>query len=195
MKSVKNIFKLSRTQWISVAVLASSVGLAAAVTVTSFTSGTLISASAMNANFTALVNALPAVKTLQTTSSGLFPAAEGDLRTFPVTTLGAGQVVITMSGYLRITHTTGTASQISLFVRQAATKFRVITQLVPAGNPTASVINEPFSFTAAFPVAAAGTNNIIVSGLSNVPTDWGDCGAVVLGCPVVTLQYVPGTLP
>jgi hypothetical protein len=57
MKSGKNIFKLSRSQWIGVAVLASSMGLAAAVTVPNiFVPNTPISASQMNANFAALGN-------------------------------------------------------------------------------------------------------------------------------------------
>jgi hypothetical protein len=61
MEPGKNFFKLSRSQWISVAVLASSLGVAAAVSLTTFTAGTTISASAVNANFTALNNALPQV--------------------------------------------------------------------------------------------------------------------------------------
>jgi hypothetical protein len=61
MESRKNIFKLNRSQWISVAVLASSLGVAAAVSLTTFTPGTTISATAVNANLTALNNALPQV--------------------------------------------------------------------------------------------------------------------------------------
>jgi len=57
MKSGKSIFKLSRSQWIGVAVLASSMGLAAAVTVPNiFSAGSTISASQVNANFAALGN-------------------------------------------------------------------------------------------------------------------------------------------
>lgn len=62
MKSETSIIKLSRSQWISVAVLASSLGLAAAVTIPNvFTAGTTISASQVNANFNALNGALPLV--------------------------------------------------------------------------------------------------------------------------------------
>jgi hypothetical protein len=59
MKSGKSIFKLSRSQWTSIAVLASSLGVAAAVTLPfpTFTAGTPISASQVNANFAALANA------------------------------------------------------------------------------------------------------------------------------------------
>ncbi len=59
MKFGKNLFKLSRSQWIGVAVLASSLGLAGAVTLTTFTAGTQISATDVNNNFSALNNALP----------------------------------------------------------------------------------------------------------------------------------------
>ena len=220
MESRKNILKLSRSQWISVAVLASSLGLAIAVTIpNSFTAGTTISATQMNANFTALGTAVttaetalaaaqtqitalnstqPAVKSFQTTPSIIPTAAEGDLKTFTVTTPGAGQVVITMSGWFRFAHVTNipvTGSFVSLFARQGATKFRAVTDAVPPEYPSHNPTIHTFSFTAAFPVAAAGAHDIIVSGLSNVGVDWGDCGAAVNGCPIVTLQYVPGTLP
>jgi len=65
MKSGKSIFKLSRSQWISVAVLASSLGIAAAVTVpNTFTAGTAVSSSQVNANFTALGNAVTNLESL-----------------------------------------------------------------------------------------------------------------------------------
>ena len=59
MKSGKKLLKLSRSQWISVAVLASSLGLAVAVTIpNTFTTGTAISSAQMNANFSALATAV-----------------------------------------------------------------------------------------------------------------------------------------
>ena len=195
MEKRKSIFKLSRGQWISVAVLASSLGVAGAVTIpNTFTAGTTISAAQVNANFNALATTQPAAKTFQTTSAS-FPGTEGDLKTFSVTTPGAGQVMITMGGYVRIAHATGTGSAVSLFVRQGATKYRVVTEFVPSIYPSANPTIHTFSFTAAFAVASAGAYDIIVSGLSNVGADWGDCGPVVQGCPVVTLQYLPATLP
>jgi hypothetical protein len=64
MKSAKELLKLSRSQWISVAVLASSLGLAVAVTIpNTFTTGTAISSAQMNANFAALGTAVTAVET------------------------------------------------------------------------------------------------------------------------------------
>ena len=70
MKSGKSIFKLSRSQWISVAVLASSLGLALAVTVpNTFTAGTPASATQVNDNFTALVTAVTAAEAALTTAN------------------------------------------------------------------------------------------------------------------------------
>jgi hypothetical protein len=58
----KSVFSmLSRSQLIGIAVMASAVTVAGAVSLTSFTPGTTISASAVNANFQALNNALPLV--------------------------------------------------------------------------------------------------------------------------------------
>ena len=77
MKSGKSIFKLSRSQWISVAVLASSLGLAVAVTVpNSFTAGTPASATQVNDNFTALVTAVTAAETALTTAQARITALE-----------------------------------------------------------------------------------------------------------------------
>lgn len=57
------MFKLSRSQWVSVAILISSLGLAAAVTIPNvFTSGTSISSSQVNANFSALGTAVTAAE-------------------------------------------------------------------------------------------------------------------------------------
>jgi hypothetical protein len=65
MKSLKKLLKLSRGQWISVAVLASSLGLAVAVTIpsTPFVAGTPASASEVNANFTTLATAVTTLET------------------------------------------------------------------------------------------------------------------------------------
>jgi len=70
MEPRKSIFQLSRSQWIGIAVLASSLGVAAAVSLTTFTAGTTISASAVNSNFTALNNALPQVWASSDSTSG-----------------------------------------------------------------------------------------------------------------------------
>jgi hypothetical protein len=69
MKSLKKLLKLSRTQWISVAVLASSLGLAVAMTaIPHFTTGTPISSTQMNTNFD---NVVAAVTTLETKVNAL----------------------------------------------------------------------------------------------------------------------------
>jgi hypothetical protein len=71
MKSGKKLFKLSRSQWIGVAVLASSLGLAVAVTIpNTFTAGTAISAAQMNANFAAMGTAVTAAETTLATAQG-----------------------------------------------------------------------------------------------------------------------------
>jgi hypothetical protein len=71
----------------------------------------------------------------------------------------------------------------------------MMTYYLPSVYPTNSVQLEPFSFTTSWPVAA-GSNSVVVSGVISGPTgDWGDCGAVVQGCPWITFQFHPDTLP
>ena len=98
MESRKNIFKLTRSQWISVAVLASSLGLAIAVTIpNTFTAGTTISASAVNANFNALNSALPLVWAATDTGSAgttLVAAGRTIINSVPINAPSAGNLVV-----------------------------------------------------------------------------------------------------
>lgn len=104
MKSVKNIFKLSRAQWISVAVLASSLGLAVAVTLPNiFVAGTTISAGQVNANFAALNGALPLVwASTDTTGGGISITAGGktEVNSVSINAPAAGFVVISGSVFI-----------------------------------------------------------------------------------------------
>lgn len=178
-----------------------------------FTAGTSAQAAQVNANFAAVQAAVddndarittiegaarPAAKTFQTTSAQ-FPDAEADMRTISVTVPTGGQITLTVSGALRLGHVTGNTSTTSLFLRMgdAGTKRRVTTWLVPGAWPSANPIYQPFSFTSSFGVGAAGTYSFIISGVTTTSAgaDWGDCGAVVQGCPWVTVQFFRATLP
>lgn len=65
---LRNLFNLSRSQWMGVAILASSLGVAGAVTIpNTFTAGTAISSGAMNNNFSTLAGALTTVEAAVTT--------------------------------------------------------------------------------------------------------------------------------
>ncbi len=102
MKSVKNIFKLSRTQWISVAVLASSLGLAVAVTVpNTFVANTLISATAVNDNFQALVSAVTAVETGKVNKAGDTMTGALTAPSFVYSAPVAGQVIALPNSCMR----------------------------------------------------------------------------------------------
>ena len=82
MKSGKRIFKLSRSQWISVAVLGSSLGLALAVTVpNTFTAGTPASATQVNDNFTALVGAVTTAEGQIASTTTALTAAQAQITT------------------------------------------------------------------------------------------------------------------
>jgi hypothetical protein len=70
-KKRKGTFELSRSQWISVAILASSIGIAAAVTIpNTFTAGTTISAAQVNDNFAALATEINTLRAGGGSSTG-----------------------------------------------------------------------------------------------------------------------------
>src|SRR4051794_13279935 len=104
-------WRLSRSQWISVAVLASAVGVAGAVSLTTFTAGTQISASAVNANFTALNNALPQVwASADSTNGGLSVTASSltqTINTLSITAPSAGHLIMAGSVYVNNDTTSG----------------------------------------------------------------------------------------
>lgn len=176
----------------------------------SYNSGDSLSADSLNAKFNEIKSSIndndiniediqtqpqSAAKSFQTTTSGLFPYSEGLIKTITVTTPDAGQVAFTMSGYTRHGHTNGTTSSFTLWATLGSTRYRVLTQNTPADYPSYDPTINTFSFTVSFPVDSAGTHNIDITGVSNVVADWGDCGSVVQGCPIVTLIYIPYNLP
>jgi len=101
MKSGKNIFKLSRSQWISVAVLASSLGLAAAVTLPfpTFTAGTPASATQVTQNFTTLATAVTTAEAALTAAQAQITALNGKLPlVFAATDTTLSGVIVTAGG-------------------------------------------------------------------------------------------------
>ena len=201
MKSLKKLLKLSRGQWISVAVLASSLGLAVAVTVpNSFTTGTAISASQMNANFVALVTAVTTAETAITTANTQIATLNtavtrqsgikfsNNIAETPVTVAAvmqavtvtaptAGFVVVNTSGYF-VLGATGLA-RCSITTSTTAIDFNF---LIIGGGGTGQAYM-PFAGTRGFAVAAgANTFNLVCDAFTGTPS---------IGRPVLTAIFSP----
>ena len=173
MKSGKKLFKLSRSQWISVAVMASSLGLAAAVTLPfpSFTAGTPAKASEVQGNFTTLANAVTALEsaatgfdeqTVDTIVS--LTTTTVDLATFTIVAPTNGFVIVTGNGAFQLNHVTAaqTFARVFLSTGSLVTDFANLTFMqVPAAAPTGTYGNA-FSITRVFPVTA-GTNSFFMT--------------------------------
>ena len=157
MKSGKQLLKLSRTQWISVAVLASSLGLAgAAVTIPfqTFTGGTAISASQVNANFAALANSMPAAKTVTGGFTSVTTVTTVDALSLTVTPPSDGFVIVTGSGNLGINiATAGGQERINVYLTTTSGGTSGTHQFL-ISNPgvTGGQLWAPFSIQDIFPV-------------------------------------------
>jgi hypothetical protein len=159
MKSEKSFFRLSRSQWISVAVLGSSLGLAvAAVTIpNSFTAGTTISATQVNDNFLTLGNAMPAIS--QTAASGSVPIPDAtvvNVRTITFTAPANGFVVVTGQGNVEIDQTVVGSVGVQLYLTTVSggtsASDKVWAGFSNAGGTTQFFWLAPFSLTRIYPV-------------------------------------------
>ena len=166
VKSGKSIFKLSRSQWISVAVLASSLGLAAAVTIpNTFVPGATISAAQVNANFAATVQN----KSVATCSAEVFnvalTATIADINSVSITVPGPGTVLVSGSGTFSVNNN-GTAWEGDVWIADTSGGSAGDIRNFwggPLGLPT-GVYNSPVHEQRTFTVAAAGTNTYYMTG-------------------------------
>jgi len=163
--NVRNFLKLSRSQWIGVAIMTPSLGLALAVTMpASFTAGTPISASQVNANFSALNGALPLLwASTDTTNLGTSVSAAGrtTINSVAISVPAAGNLVI--SGSVFIVNSTAGSTNYLLdplidgagFIPGATPSLEAIY----ASSPTAGVVFT-LSYTVTVPVTVAGLHTI-----------------------------------
>ena len=162
----------------------------AAVTVpNTFSSGTTISSTEVNNNFTALGNAMPAGKTAEATSLAL-GGTYSNIITLPITAPTAGYVFLTANGMLQLSGKT-TAGYSSIYVG--------ITN-VSGGSPASNNYTRfyldssqagsyeiPYGVHAIFPVTA-GLNTFYLVGIEN-----GTSGSGAAYFNRLTVLFVPGT--
>ena len=169
----------------------------AAVTVpNTFTSGTTISSSQVNANFTALGNAMPAVKAVESTNYTTVTSTSGqNILSLTVTPPVNGYIILTGSGDVGIAQSVATNNYayISLTTTSGAFSAANSTSMVLGTSSPIGLQWVPLSITAVFPVTggvattfyltamrdATGSNTIYVG---NYTTD-----------TQLTALFVPGT--
>lgn len=174
----------------------------AAVTIPyTFTSGTTAKSSEVNANFTALANAMPAVKVISVADNNTITSAYPtgtQLAALPVTIPAAGNVLISASGtvcidnhalgstdelYLKISKTSGAVTGTGSF-----TSYR-IDKAIPTYIDLRSCV--PFSARYVFNEATAGTINYYLN--MSISTLGGATGEILQ--TDLAAQYIPNTLP
>ena len=144
----------------------------AAVTIpNSFTDGDVISASEMNANFTAVKNA---VDTLEANQAGAAQSVDAGIQSVATTVgsygsvdvnaPGAGYVLVITSAEVQFSHTNGTASNVNYGVSESATAYDsdqdqdvTIASTAPSGTYVFTTSAQKI-----FPVAGAGTHTFYV---------------------------------
>ncbi len=179
LKSGRKLLKLSRGQWISVAVLASSLGLAAAVTIpNTFVTGAVISSSQMNDNFTALATQ-SGIRFSNNTLETAATSTDTVMQALTITAPTAGFLVVNTSGYFSLGATGGARCSITT---GTTVDFNF---LIIAGGGTGQSYMA-FAGTRGFAVSAgANTFNLVCNSFAGTPS---------VGRPVLTAIFSPTQL-
>ncbi|MBI5043168.1 MAG: hypothetical protein HZC10_04930 [Nitrospirae bacterium] len=170
----------------------------AAVTVpNTFSSGTTISSSQVNANFTALGNAMPAVKTASLGASATLTGSYSNVGSLTVTAPTAGFVQLTATGMAEILGKTN-AGYFFLYVGLTDTSSGIPAEgnftrfyLTDTATPAAVTANYniPYSVHSVFPVAAGANTFYLVALETGSPSG----GSGRLWYNRITAIFVPGT--
>lgn len=164
-----------------------------------FTSGTAISSSAVNANFTSLANQMPAVKQVKQSSWLAMSTTAATLQSITVTPPGDGYVIVRASGSANSTTSTTTTGYVCLDLSNTAAYIGGCTPMggsytafrtwVPA--TTSAVENgESYSIEEVFAVTGSTSYTYYLSGSYS-----GFTTATYLFHPTLTVLFVPNALP
>jgi hypothetical protein len=166
-----------------------------------FTSGTTISSSQVNANFTAIANQMPAVKQ---SLSGIWitiPAAADQLSSISFTAPGTGYAMIFATGSISLDTAASTASYVcidladtSAYVggcQPALGSDTAVRSFLPATFPDtgAGGYDIPYSIIKVIPVTSGVTYTYYLNGYATGMT------AASLFQPNMTVLFVPNLLP
>jgi hypothetical protein len=160
-----------------------------------FTSGTTAIASEVNENFTAIANAMPAVKTVTTTRTTEITVALVDIVSLTVTPPDDGFIILTGSSYVGVNQTVAANNYAFVYLTTISrgtsgtlTFFRLDTQ---GGSADASWA--PLSLTGVFPV----TGGVATTFFMTAERDNFGANSVFVGFDHASLTaiFVPNQLP
>jgi hypothetical protein len=143
---------------IALVICLSASAWAAAPTLTTFSAGTPARAASVNANFTAISDALPGV-TNAFNSSSMYPVADTVLTSVAISCPGPGYVLLLAKMVVELDHTNGTVTYCTGVIsrnRTTATYNSHLFTAVPSTAPTGSYYQTPSAFGVET-ISAAGT--------------------------------------
>ena len=158
-----------------------------------FTTGTTISSSEMNQNFTAVANQMPGVKTVEDTRPWVspLPTTSGTVLSITVTVPGPGYVVVTASGAIFFNVSVAGQRLILIKVSEIASDtsenpgVQIVRMPVSVGS-----YSIPFSTTKVFSVTTAST---VTYYLNMYDMDGGSGNGTER--PILTAVFIPNALP
>lgn len=202
MSILKNNFSIIRV----IALVAVFIGVSAVahadVTIpNTFAPDTTISSSQVNANFNTLKSQMPAVKQSVAGPWVAIPSVAGQISTISVTPPGDGYVMVTATGMVSITHTSGSSGVYCLDLHNtagyvggcapAAGSDTAIRSYIPSGFPTTgtSDYGTPYSIVKVFAVTSGTAATFYLNGYAT------GLDAAVLFQPALTALFIPNALP
>lgn len=169
-----------------------------------FTAGTTAKASEVNANFQALANAMPAVKTTYLNEKVITSTTGEQLNSIQVALPAAGQVLVNATGIACISkHQTGYEDQLFVQISKAAgtvdifqtNSLRYATDAAFIDDLEVNYIDRcnPFSINDVFNESSAGTITYYLNGSKKTNSPSSGIEFKVMGASFTAL-YVPNTL-
>lgn len=198
MKSLLR-FKPTRAQFIAAAIIATSMGMSyAAVTIpNSFTDGTPAVAAQVNANFSALANAMPAVKSVNTPHLAAVASTTGEnIASITVTAPVDGQIVLDASGDIGINQTVAANNFVYTYLTTTSGGTSTTTKSFFALDTTGGAANRSWGnlhLTGVFPVTAGTPTTFYLtagrdsSGVNIIFSGY--------GMARLTATFIPSVLP
>jgi len=167
-----------------------------------FSPGTTISSGQVNANFTALKNQMPAVKQSVGPIWITMPTTAAQLKSISVTPPGNGYVIVTTTGTVSVTHTSGTLGYFCLDLHGTADYVggcgpmsgsdTAVRSYLPSGFPSTGGGQDfgiPYSIVKVFPVSGGASTTFYLNGRAT------GFDSAHLFHSAMTVLFVPNVLP
>jgi hypothetical protein len=197
--SLKLVVLMLTIAFVGIAVNSYAITITNVTIPNTFSSGTTISSSQVNANFTAVANQMPAVKQSLTGSWVTMSTTAGQLSSISFTAPGTGYAMIFATGSISVNSAAATESYVCVDLADTSAYVggcqpvlgsdTAVRSFLPATFPDTTDFQMPYSIIKVIPVTSGLTYSYYLNGFFTGAT------AAYLFQPNMTVLFVPNLLP